>query len=91
MYNEDDTAIISEVVYADFICNNCDTPGARKISGTAGHSANINPCPWCHCRLVDVNRPEGYNVDGKPVTNILNTLVTLSYLKGSISETTSTC
>ncbi|KAK0421489.1 hypothetical protein EV421DRAFT_2044936 [Armillaria borealis] len=26
--NED---IIDEEVYADFICNNCDTPGARKF------------------------------------------------------------
>jgi hypothetical protein len=70
MYNDDNTEIITKVVYADFICNNCDTPGAQKISGTAGHSADINPCPWCHCCLVDVNRVEGYNIERKPAMKV---------------------
>ncbi|RXW19193.1 hypothetical protein EST38_g6659 [Candolleomyces aberdarensis] len=26
MYDDDDTTVVSEDVYADFICNNCDTP-----------------------------------------------------------------
>src|SRR5271170_2238807 len=61
MYNETDTNIVEETVYADFTCNNCDTPGARKISGTAGHSADIHPCPWCRCVLLDTDRPQGYD------------------------------
>jgi len=61
MYDETDTNIVEETVYADFTCNNCDTPGARKISGTAGHSADIHPCPWCRCVLLDTDRPQGYD------------------------------
>jgi len=64
MYDDDDVNIVQEEVYADIICDNCDTPGARKISGTAGHSADIHPCPWCRCVLLDVNRPQGYDIQG---------------------------
>src|SRR5262249_938349 len=64
MYDENDHEIVNEVVYADVICNNCDTPGARKVSGTAGHSSDLNPCPWCRCVMLDINRPVGYIVSG---------------------------
>ncbi|KAI0044241.1 hypothetical protein FA95DRAFT_1497378 [Auriscalpium vulgare] len=64
MYDDDDTMIVEEVVKADVVCTNCDTPAARKVSGTAGHSADIHPCPWCHCVLLDVNRPAGYREEG---------------------------
>jgi len=64
MFDDDDVNIVQEEVYADIVCNNCDTPGACKILGTAGHSADIRPCPWCWCVLLDVNRPHGYNIDG---------------------------
>jgi hypothetical protein len=60
IYDDEDVNLVQEEVYADFSCNNCDTPGARKISGTAGHSADMNPCPWCRCLLLDVNRAQGY-------------------------------
>lgn len=63
MYNDDETALVDEKVYLDVICNNCDTPGARKIAGFAGHSALVHPCPWCKCTLLDVNKPVGYNFD----------------------------
>ncbi|KAM6493648.1 hypothetical protein JOM56_010009 [Amanita muscaria] len=60
IYDEDDNNVHEEEVYASVICNLCDTPAARKIAGTAGHSADVNPCPWCRCRLVDTNLAEGY-------------------------------
>jgi len=65
MYDEDDKEIVEEEVYVDVLCDNCDTPGARKISGTAGHGADLHPCPWCHAVLLDVNRPQGYQFDGE--------------------------
>lgn len=70
MYGSDDETIVEEVVYADFICNNCDTPGARKISGVSGHSADINPCPWCRCFLIDTDRPKGYNILGTTTVTV---------------------
>lgn len=72
MYDDDDRIIVQEEVYADIICDNCDTPGARKISGTAGHSSDINPCPWCRCVLLDVNRPQGYDINGINSENLLS-------------------
>jgi len=53
IYNQDE----SEEIYADLMFDNCDTPAARKISGTAGHSADFNPCPWCDFILIDLNKP----------------------------------
>ncbi|KAF6762530.1 hypothetical protein DFP72DRAFT_987053 [Ephemerocybe angulata] len=47
-------------VYADFICNNCDTPGTRKFAGFSGHTADFHPCPWCNCMMLDVNKQSGY-------------------------------
>ncbi|KAF8968992.1 hypothetical protein BDZ97DRAFT_1754924 [Flammula alnicola] len=60
MFDEDDKEIVLEVVAGDFTCNNCDTPGAHKMSGFAGHSADLNPCPWCRCTSLDINQPAGY-------------------------------
>ncbi|KAF5384761.1 hypothetical protein D9615_001059 [Tricholomella constricta] len=54
-----------ELVYADYICNNCDTPAARKISGTAGHSADFHPCPYCETVLIDINKPQTYEAGGE--------------------------
>ncbi|KAF5380388.1 hypothetical protein D9615_004710 [Tricholomella constricta] len=54
-----------ELIYADYICNNCDTPAARKISGTAGHSADFHPCPYCETVLIDINKPETYEAGGQ--------------------------
>ncbi|PPQ99854.1 hypothetical protein CVT24_009605 [Panaeolus cyanescens] len=48
-------------VYADCIFDNCDTPAARKVLGTAGHSADMHPCPYCNIRITDVNLPAGYD------------------------------
>ncbi|THV04206.1 hypothetical protein K435DRAFT_649850 [Dendrothele bispora CBS 962.96] len=62
MYDENDENIIDEEIYADFVCNNCDTPGARKLAGFAGHSADMHPCPWCRCTILDVNKPNGYDI-----------------------------
>ena len=65
LYDEEDANIVEEIVYMDLICDNCNTLAAQKISGTAGHSVDVNPCPWCHCLMLDVNRPKGYDFDGK--------------------------
>jgi hypothetical protein len=61
VYNEDETALVDEKVYADILCNNCDTPGTCKIGGFAAHNALVHPCPWCTCLQLDVNRPAGYD------------------------------
>ncbi len=50
-------------VYADYICLNCDTPAARKISGQAGHAADLHPCPYCKTTLLDVNKSESYTAN----------------------------
>ncbi|KAJ3845821.1 hypothetical protein EV368DRAFT_77177 [Lentinula lateritia] len=60
MYDENNGNIVIETVRADVTCTNCDTPSARKLSGHAGHSHDLHCCPWCHCTLLDVNRPAGY-------------------------------
>jgi hypothetical protein len=48
-------------VAADIICLNCDRPATSKVNGTAGHSHDRHPCPWCHATLLDVNKIDGYN------------------------------
>lgn len=50
-----------EIVYADCICANCDTPAAHKFNGAAGHGHNIHPCPYCHATIVDVDKLSGYD------------------------------
>ncbi|KAJ3910774.1 hypothetical protein F5877DRAFT_87069 [Lentinula edodes] len=60
MYDENNENIVIETVRADVTCTNCDTPSARKLGGHAGHSHDLHCCPWCHCTLLDVNRPAGY-------------------------------
>ncbi|KAF9060780.1 hypothetical protein BDP27DRAFT_1385475 [Rhodocollybia butyracea] len=50
---------LSEPTVERLICSNCDTPGARKASGLAGHSHDLHSCAWCRCTL-DVNKPTGY-------------------------------
>src|ERR1700721_1202294 len=47
--------------YGGFICANCDTPAARKISGTAGHSHDHHPCPYCKINILAVNKLEGFD------------------------------
>jgi hypothetical protein len=89
MYNEDDTEIVVEMIFADFTCNNCDTPGARKISGTGGHSADINPDPWCKTLLIDVQRPQGYTYDGMSFNSKQSDILNL--LQRSTCEMTTTC
>jgi hypothetical protein len=49
------------VIYADWSCLNCDTPAARKFSGTAGHAHNVHPCLYCDTILLNINKPEGYD------------------------------
>lgn len=90
-YDENDVDIIEEDIVADFVCNNCDTPAARKISGTAGHSADIHPCPWCHCLLLDVNRPEGYNINGMYFHRVLIDPLTKNRCQHLHPKTTTTC
>ncbi|KAK0429946.1 hypothetical protein EV421DRAFT_1669536, partial [Armillaria borealis] len=48
------------LVYADYICSNCDMPTARKISEQAGHATDLHPCPYCKTMLLDVNKAESY-------------------------------
>lgn len=52
-------------VVADCMFNNCDTPAAWKISGTAGHSADLHPCPWCDFVLIDLNKPQLFSPNGE--------------------------
>ncbi|EAU82786.2 hypothetical protein CC1G_10905 [Coprinopsis cinerea okayama7 len=61
MWNDTDTEVIEEDVYADFLCDNCDTPGARKFAGFAGHTADLHPCPWCDCTSLDFSEDKGYD------------------------------
>jgi len=57
-------------VVADCMFDNCDTPAARKISGSAGHSADLHPCLWCDFVLIDLNKPRRFWPNGeKPVHN----------------------
>ncbi len=52
-------------VVADCMFDNCDTPAGRKISGTAGHSAELHPCPWCDFVLIDLNKPQLFSPNGE--------------------------
>ena len=52
-------------IYANCICANCDTPAAHKFNGTAGHSHDFHPCPYCSATIVDVDTISGY--DGSKV------------------------
>ncbi|TEB20556.1 hypothetical protein FA13DRAFT_1644436 [Coprinellus micaceus] len=85
VWNEDETELVDEKVYGDFICNNCDVPGARKISGFAGHSALVHPCPWCRCTLDEVNEPLGYQPEGLVMRHDSEALKQ-KYLSKSASE-----
>ncbi|KZT25039.1 hypothetical protein NEOLEDRAFT_1156520 [Neolentinus lepideus HHB14362 ss-1] len=49
-----------QMVFADEIINNCDTPGARKTCGFASHTHGMQPCPWCDITMADIHRPSGY-------------------------------
>lgn len=82
MYDEDDTIIVEEDVHADFICNSCDTPGARKLSGFATHSHNVHPCVWCRCTQVDINEESGYELGGRHISvNVSYRLIGLHRLQ----------
>jgi hypothetical protein len=92
MYNEDEVNIIEETVHADFICNNCDTPGAHKISGTAGHSHDIHPCLYCRCVQLDANQPQGYDETGMYISiKSLFVCGIYIYFQHSFLETITTC
>lgn len=60
MYDEDDKTIVTEEVFADVVCDDCDTPGARKFAGLAGHTHDFNPCPWCKSTQCQFNQQCGY-------------------------------
>ena len=51
IHNEPDP----EDVYGDIAVLNCDTPAARKLNGTAGHSHDIQPCPYCDVTSADIS------------------------------------
>ncbi|GBE87684.1 hypothetical protein SCP_1103610 [Sparassis crispa] len=55
--HDDDAA----TVYADFLCDNCDTPAARKVSGTASHNHDFHPCLYCGINILDINKSSGYD------------------------------
>ncbi|GBE80043.1 hypothetical protein SCP_0212450 [Sparassis crispa] len=55
--HDDDAA----TVYADFLCDNCDTPAARKISSTASHNHDFHPCLYCGINILDINKSSGYD------------------------------
>jgi hypothetical protein len=74
VYDDMDTELIEAEIFADFLCNNCDTPGARKIAGFSGHSADLTPCPWCEATLLDVDTQDGYNIDQFKLRNDRNML-----------------
>ncbi|RXW19508.1 hypothetical protein EST38_g6347 [Candolleomyces aberdarensis] len=74
VYDDTDAELIEAEIFADFLCNNCDTPGARKIAGFSGHSADLTPCPWCEATLLDVDTQDGYKIDQFKVRNDRNML-----------------
>ncbi|KAF8147206.1 hypothetical protein B0H34DRAFT_642700, partial [Crassisporium funariophilum] len=49
------------MVYGNYFFNDCDTPAARKVSGTAGHSADLHPCLYCETVLIDVGKLDLYH------------------------------
>ncbi|KAF9254739.1 hypothetical protein L218DRAFT_885652, partial [Marasmius fiardii PR-910] len=49
-----------EDIYADYMCTNCNTPAARRVSGQAGHSADMHPCPYCSIIMPDINKELSY-------------------------------
>jgi hypothetical protein len=51
----------ADTIYADCICANCDTPAAHKFNGSAGHSHDLHPCPYCDANILDVNKMSGYD------------------------------
>jgi len=51
-------------IYGNYFFNDCDTPAARKVSGTAGHSADLHPCPYCETVLIDVGKLDLYHPEG---------------------------
>lgn len=65
IFDESNEDLVTETVYADVNCTNCDTPGARKISGLAGHSSDLHCCAWCYCTLLEVNQRSGYIAESK--------------------------
>lgn len=60
MYDDDDKETVTEDVYVDVVCDLCDSPGARKFAGFAGHSADFHPCIWCKCTMMDTKKHMGY-------------------------------
>jgi hypothetical protein len=48
-------------VYGGVACGDCDTPAGRKLSGTAGHSHDFNPCPYCDTNILNVDRSQGFD------------------------------
>jgi hypothetical protein len=48
-------------VYGGVACGDCDTPAGRKLSGTAGHSHNFNPCLYCDTNILNVDRSQGFD------------------------------
>ncbi|KAG7095170.1 hypothetical protein E1B28_005949 [Marasmius oreades] len=49
-----------ENVFGDIMCTNCDTPAAQCLSGQAGHSADLHPCPYCSTVMLDINKVSSY-------------------------------
>ncbi|TFK59244.1 hypothetical protein BDN72DRAFT_946510 [Pluteus cervinus] len=56
----------ADMVYADALCTNCDTPASRKCLGAAGHTHDVNPCPYCKATIVDIDKLEGYTTESAP-------------------------
>lgn len=50
-----------DMVFADCICANCDTPAAHKFNGSAGHSHDFHPCPYCNVDILDIDQMSGYD------------------------------
>ncbi|KAG6883506.1 hypothetical protein C0992_008596 [Termitomyces sp. T32_za158] len=50
-----------DMVYADCVCANCDTPATHKFNGSAGHTHDFHPCPYCNANVLDINQIPGYN------------------------------
>ena len=43
---------VPEVICVALLCVACDTPAARKVSGSVGCSANLG-CPRCYCEFSE--------------------------------------
>ncbi|KAG6895168.1 hypothetical protein C0992_002830 [Termitomyces sp. T32_za158] len=65
------------VVYADCLCDNCDTPAAHKFKGSAGHTHDYHPCSYCNANVLDIN--QFYGGDDSPKKRFKNIISSIQW------------